>query len=233
MVPWEVRVRSLLCIVALLALVLAGPGGAGYALASADRPAVAGPGAVPLFLPTGFTWSADSELAWLGDEAHLEGVGYDYWQFNQQNLKLGSFSARVLAPGQVPGLEAVAPLPGESVLEAEQPYGGYLALEWRAKSWGVTIGGGYSRSYDLGGSEMAPAAPLRRVAASFSKGSNSPGAGGTTAQDRWSAFLALPYQISERVGVRPEVSFSYESRADRDLNPGNEWVMGLQFSFGF
>ncbi len=217
---------------ALCALVLAGPGGVSCAQA-ADRVPLTSLDSQPLFMPTGFTWSSDSGLAWLEGEGQQPSVGYDYWQFNPQELKAGPFTARVLAPGQVPGLEAVSPLPGEAVLEAEQPYGGYLALEWRAKSWGVTIGGGYSRSFDLGGQDLASAAPVRRVAASFSTRSNTAGGGGSAPLDRWSAFLALPYQITDRVGVRPELSFSYESQAASTQQPGNEWVMGLQFSFGF
>jgi len=214
-------------------LVLAGPGGAAFALATTEQPSPTGVDTQPLFMPTGFNWSGDSDLAWLDGDNQQESVGYDYWQFNPQELKAGPFTARVLAPGQVPGLETVAPLPGEAVLEAEQPYGGYLALEWRAKSWGVTIGGGYSRSYDLSGQATSTAAPVRRVAASFSSSSYSSTTAGTGPLDRWSAFLALPYQITDRVGVRPEVSFSYETQASSAQEPGNEWVMGLQFSFGF
>ncbi len=213
--------------VALVALVLAGPGRAAFALDSAHTPAADSP---PLFLPTGFNWSGDSQLVWIGEDDGQENAGYDYWRFNPPELKAGPFAARVLAPGQVPGLEAVAPLPDEVLSRAEQPYGGYLALEWRAKSWGVTIGGGYSRSYGPG-SQEAP--PLRRVAASFSGRSSSAAGRATASQDRWSAFLALPYQISERVGIRPELSFSYESQAASPQEAANEWVMGLQFSFGF
>ena len=217
---------------AIMAVALWGAWGPTFALAAGSGPAQAGGDIPPLFMPTGFNWSQQPELAGLVGPDSSSPVGYDYWQFNPQPAKAGPFSARVLAPGQVPGLETLAPLPGEAALETEPPYGGYLALEWRSKSWGLTIGGGYSRSFDLGDQPAGSVAP-RRIAASFSGASAAGSTGGRAPLDRWSAFLALPYRISDRLGVRPEVSFSYESPSTGARAPGNEWVMGLQFDFGF
>jgi hypothetical protein len=45
--------------------------------------------------------------------------------------------------------------------------------------------------------------------------------------------MAMPYQFSDAVGLRPELSYHYDEALDSGLDPANEWVMGLQFSFGF
>jgi hypothetical protein len=45
--------------------------------------------------------------------------------------------------------------------------------------------------------------------------------------------MAMPYQLSEAVGLRPELAYHYDEALSGSLDPANEWVMGLQFSFGF
>lgn len=108
---------------------------------------------------------------------------------------------------------------------------GYLALQLRTGALGFTIGGGYERT-SLATSEAGSSAGGGFSAASLSTG---PTRGGSqyNSVGRWSAFVAMPYQISERVGILPEFSYYHGDAEAKTEVEGDEWVMGLQFQFGF
>ncbi len=117
--------------------------------------------------------------------------------------------------------------------EAEEP-GGYLALRWRPdSSLGLDVGGGYQRghaatagdSYAWQVASPGPVMAMRELT----------GAPNTSYQTygRWAAFMAVPYQLLPNLGLRPELSYYYSENPDLGRASGNEWVMGLQFTFGF
>lgn len=117
--------------------------------------------------------------------------------------------------------------------EGEEP-GGYLALRWRPdSSLGLDLGGGYQRghaatsgdSYAWQVASPGPVMAMRELV----------GAPNTSYQTygRWAAFMAMPYQLSPNLGLRPEVSYYYSENPELGRTAGNEWVMGLQFTFGF
>lgn len=154
------------------------------------------------------------------------------------NLPL-TFSAGSMA-GNLGAGEAM-PAPGYHHVE-QQPMaeseerGGFLALRWRPDSnLGVDLGGGYQRGHDTTGGEaglswqMASPAPLMamRDAGGGSAGTN------YLSYGRWAAFMALPYRLSDNLGLRPEVSYYHGDNPDLGRSAANEWVMGLQFTFGF
>ncbi len=129
------------------------------------------------------------------------------------------------------GLRGAGPMFGEEVAERNpENTGGYLALEWRTGPLALTLGGGYSEANAFVGGTGSSGG---RVYAST--GSSSARSAGTRydALRRWGAYLAAPYQLTERIGLRPELSYFYEDSLSGTVDPGNEWVMGLQFSFGF
>jgi hypothetical protein len=109
--------------------------------------------------------------------------------------------------------------------------GGYMALEWRTGSLALTLGGGYSESSAYTGSRSS--AGGRSFASTKSSSSSGGGEARYDALRRYGAYLAAPYQLTERIGLRPEVSYFYEDSLSGVAEPGNEWVMGLQCSFGF
>ncbi|CAO0821886.1 hypothetical protein DFAR_2720002 [Desulfarculales bacterium] len=45
--------------------------------------------------------------------------------------------------------------------------------------------------------------------------------------------MAAPYQPSNRLGLQSELSYYYTDMPDLGAVAGNEWAMGLQFTFGF
>lgn len=45
--------------------------------------------------------------------------------------------------------------------------------------------------------------------------------------------MAVPYQLSDKLSLQPELSYYYTDMLDLGAVAGNEWVMGLQFTFGF
>jgi hypothetical protein len=144
---------------------------------------------------------------------------------------LGSLTAR-FQPGKE-GLAATSPMFDGTVGEPNSgANGGYMALEWRTGSLALTLGGGYSEAGAFTGSGTNASG---RVFASSKSGSSSNG-GASARYDalrRYGAYLAAPYQITDRIGLRPEVSYFYEDSLSGATDPGNEWVMGLQCNFGF
>lgn len=121
------------------------------------------------------------------------------------------------------------PLSGtETRLDDQAPQGGFLAFRLPTGFLGdVMIGGGYARTSTAtgtgsGGSPKGSAAALRGAESTLYD------TGG-----RWGAFVAVPYQITKRVDLRPEVSYYYGDNPSLGSESGNEWVMGLRFNFGF
>jgi hypothetical protein len=112
-----------------------------------------------------------------------------------------------------------------------EAHGGYMALEWRTGSLALTLGGGYSESSAYTGSTASSSG--RSFASTKSSASSSGGSARYDALRRYGAYLAAPYQLTDRIGLRPEVSYFYEDSLSGAAEPGNEWVMGLQCSFGF
>jgi len=117
------------------------------------------------------------------------------------------------------------PEPGDAVS------GGFLALELRRGSLGLTLGGGLLRSYAATGGTTAQA-PTGAFSLSSLAGSVPAGepSRGLEPYNRWAAFVAMPYRLSDRMGFTPELSYHHAEDPDQ---AGNEWVMGLRFSFGF
>lgn len=112
--------------------------------------------------------------------------------------------------------------------------GGYMALEWRTGSLALTLGGGYSETSAFTGNSSSSTSSGRSFASTRSSvTSSSGGASRYDALRRYGAYLAAPYQLTDRIGLRPEVSYFYEDSLSGATEPGNEWVMGLQCSFGF
>lgn len=112
--------------------------------------------------------------------------------------------------------------------------GGYLALRWRPDaSLGLDLGGGYQRGHAATSGDAyawqvaspGPVMALRDIS----------GAPSTSYQTygRWAAFMAMPYQLLPNLGLRPEVSYYYSENPELGRTAGNEWVMGVQFTFGF
>lgn len=123
----------------------------------------------------------------------------------------------------------------EAMAEGEDR-GGFLALRWRPGSnLGLDVGGGYQRGHDTTGSgeglswQMASPAPLMALRDVGGSG----GGANYLSYGRWAAFMALPYRLTDHVGLRPEVSYYYGDNPDLGRSAANEWVMGLQFTFGF
>ncbi len=112
--------------------------------------------------------------------------------------------------------------------------GGYLALRWRPdSSLGLDLGGGYQRGHaatsgDAYAWQVASPGPVMALR-------DITGAPSTSYQTygRWAAFMAVPYQLAPNLGLRPELSYYYSENPELGRTAGNEWVMGVQFTFGF
>ena len=157
----------------------------------------------------------------------LEGFAKPY--ISSPNVDRERFNTRFKSSSL--GLRRAGPMFGEEVAERNpENTGGYLALEWRAGPLALTLGGGYSEaSAFVGGTSSSGG----RVYASTGSSSARSAGARYDALRRWGAYLAAPYQLTERIGLRPELSYFYEDSLSGTVDPGNEWVMGLQFSFGF
>ncbi|KMY68802.1 hypothetical protein AAU61_04195 [Desulfocarbo indianensis] len=234
--------RWSIAILAVCLLALASPpgeAGAAGADAAPGQPA----GIIKETSPGTFQWSRFS-LAGQGRDGFISAddpqrQGDLKWNLgkvtNPYSMRLpfkppaGSLTARFQSRS---GGTATAPMFGGTVdgRNPDKTNGGYLALEWRTGSLALTLGGGYSQASAFTGEDGGGGG---RVYAS-SRGASS--AGGSARYDalrRWGAYLAAPYQITDRIGLRPEVSYFYEDALAGSTGPGNEWVMGLQFNFGF
>ena len=125
---------------------------------------------------------------------------------------------------------AYTPMFLDEATDGINPYGGYLAMAWRLGPLGLTLGGGYARAQSevTGGSTGSS----RRWRMSRSYSSQN---GNTVdqSQGRWAAFASVPYQITDRFGLAPEVSYYYADMPDKVGQASDEWVLGLQFRFGF
>lgn len=231
--------RWLIAITAVCLLALAGPSGAAGADTVSGKPA----GIIKETSPGAFQWSRFS-LAGQGRDGFISAddplrQGDLKWNLgkvsNPYAMRLpfkppaGSLTARFQSRS---GGTATAPMFGGSV-DARGPdknNGGYLALEWRTGSLALTLGGGYSQADAFTGEDGGASG---RVYASSRGGSSANGSARYDALRRYGAYLAAPYQITDRIGLRPEVSYFYEDALAGSTGPGNEWVMGLQFNFGF
>lgn len=118
-------------------------------------------------------------------------------------------------------------------LQEDDATGGFLSLKWRpAPNLGLTLGGGYQRSQTTLGSDTSawqvssPSPPVLAVRDAASTASYSH-------YTRLGAYLAMPYQLTEKMGLQPELTYYYSDLPDLGSVAGNEWVMGLQFNFGF
>lgn len=131
-------------------------------------------------------------------------------------------------------LQTSGPLFGtEGRIQEEDGRGGFLALRWNPlRSLGLTLGGGLQRSQAAMGGESTAWQTSPKLAMLSPTDSNS-GYANTGHYSRWAAFMAMPYQLNERLGLQPEVSYYYTDMPDLTSVAGNEWVMGLQFTFGF
>lgn len=231
--------HRVLIIAAALLLAFAVP-----AMAQSASPAA---GAIQEPAPGGFQWSRFS----------LFGQGSDGYVSNNDPQRLGDLkwnrgevtnSYAVSLPFEPPigsltarfqrqkgGPASTSPMFDETVGEPNSgANGGYMALEWRTGSLALTLGGGFSEAGAFTGNGAAASG---RSFASTRSGSSSGGSGGAAARydalRRYGAYLAAPYQLTDRIGLRPEVSYFYEDSLSGATDPGNEWVMGLQCSFGF
>lgn len=116
----------------------------------------------------------------------------------------------------------------EARLDDRDPQGAFLAFRLPAGFLGdIILGGGYSRTATAS-SSFANGTPKGALAAVRGQESTLYDTGG-----RWGAFVAVPYQITKRVDLRPELSYHYGDSPSLGSESGNEWVMGLRFNFGF
>ncbi len=161
---------------------------------------------------------------------------------DDDQLRAGPFTARLLTHrGSSPGAVLPSALSGRvpSGPEAYDPQreellqqGGYLALEWRSGPMGLTIGGGLSRTH-VASAGSASEDRLLRYSLDRATSSGHRSGSGFDSGHRVAAFVAMPYQITDRFGLLPEFSY-YHGQADIGTeSDDNEWVMGLQFRFGF
>lgn len=230
--------HRVLIIAAVLLLALAAP-----AMAE-SAPAAQAAGAIQEPAPGGFQWSRFSLFGQGGDgyvsSDDPQRLGDLKWSpgevSNPYAMRLpfepsiGSLTAR-FQPGKG-GLASTSPMFDETVGDPNsKANGGYMALEWRTGSLALTLGGGYSEANAFTGNGAA--ASGRSFASTRSSSSTSGSAARYDALRRWGAYLAAPYQLTDRIGLRPEVSYFYEDSLSGSSTPGNEWVMGLQCNFGF
>lgn len=139
------------------------------------------------------------------------------------------------APDSAPWLQAGGPLFGaDGRIQEEDGQGGFLALKWHpARALGVTVGGGLQRSQAAVGNESSAWQVANAPTPSMALRDNNSGYASTGRYSRWAAYVAVPYQLNEKLGLQPEVSYYYTDMPDLGPVAGNEWVMGLQFTFGF
>ncbi len=132
------------------------------------------------------------------------------------------------------GIASTSPMfEGMANSQGQETGGGYMALEWRTGSLALTLGGGYSQDSAFTGEGGSGGGGRSFVSARSGGSSSSGGSAHYDALRRWGAYLAVPYQLTDRIGLRPEVSYFYEDSLSGTTTPGNEWVMGLQCRFGF
>ncbi|MFH1033331.1 MAG: hypothetical protein V1806_02395 [Pseudomonadota bacterium] len=134
-----------------------------------------------------------------------------------------------------PVLQSSAPLFGsDGRIQEEDGRGGFLALRWNPGSaLGLTVGGGLQRSQAVVGGESSSWQVANAPTPSMSLRDNNSGYANTGRYSRWAAYVAVPYQLSDNLGLQPELSYYYTDMPDLGAVAGNEWVMGLQFTFGF
>lgn len=139
------------------------------------------------------------------------------------------------APDNAPWLQAGGPLFGaDGRIQEEDGQGGFLALKWNpARALGVTVGGGLQRSQAAVGGESSAWQVANAPRPAMSLTDNNSGYANTGRYSRWAAYVAVPYQLNANLGLQPEVSYYYTDMPDLGAVAGNEWVMGLQFTFGF
>jgi hypothetical protein len=145
---------------------------------------------------------------------------------------------RASSQGITEGLPAVqysAPLFGsDGRIQEEDGRGGFLALKWNpGPALGLTVGGGLQRSQAAVGNESSAWQVANAPRPAMSLSDNNSGYANTGRYSRWAAYVAVPYQVSDKVGLQPELSYYYTDMPDLGAVAGNEWVMGLQFTFGF
>ena len=184
---------------------------------------------------------------WDGIFSDLRPVGHRaYQQENDATIRVGRLSAKLLAarnadsPQDVLRSLSSASINSDPTLWDEDPASsqssGYMALQMGKGPLGVTIGGGYSRTElaATGGDDP----PAQRGGMSLSSlstaGAQNPATGSPYASvGRWSAFLAVPYQITDNLGLSPEFSYYHGDSPQYSDDAGNEWIMGFQIRFGF
>lgn len=139
------------------------------------------------------------------------------------------------APDSAPWLQAGGPLFGaDGRIQEEDGRGGFLALKWNpVRALGLTVGGGLQRSQAAMGGESSAWQVANAPRPAMSLTDNNSGYANTGRYSRWAAYVAVPYQLNANLGLQPEVSYYYTDMPDLGAVAGNEWVMGLQFTFGF
>ena len=234
------NLRLVLIIAAALLLAFASP-----AMAE-SVPAIQTAGSIQEPAPGSFHWSRFSMLG-QGHDSYVsiddpQRLGDLKWSpgkaANPYSMRLpieppvGSLTARFQT--QKGGTASTGPMfEGSAANEpGADANGGYVALEWRTGSWALTLGGGYSEANAFTGSG-GPSAGGRTFASTKSSAGAAGGSAHYDALRRYGAYLAAPYQLTDRIGLRPEVSYFYEDSLSGVSEPGNEWVMGLQCSFDF
>lgn len=135
----------------------------------------------------------------------------------------------------LPSLQSSAPLFGsDGRIQEEDGRGGFLALKWNpVRALGLTVGGGLQRSQAVVGNEASAWQVANAPTPSLSLRDNNSGYANTGRYSRWAAYVAVPYQLSDKLGLQPELSYYYTDMPDLGAVAGNEWMMGLQFTFGF
>ena len=187
--------------------------------------------ALPGLDPDWGLWGDQSAPAWMQADDPAALPALDINNNRPWELGVGSLSAVLGPPDQAYrlGLPAFfSPVPDATA----PPDGGYLAMQWRDGAWGVTLGGGYQRNAAVSRSASSPAGSRRLAMSTASRTAASPSSSRSGPLTRWSAYLAAPYRITDAIGLRPEVSYIYEDQAGAG-QVSDEWVLGLQFSFGF
>ncbi len=146
----------------------------------------------------------------------------------------GGASSQMISDG-TPTLQSSAPLFGsDGRIQEEDGRGGFLALKWNpARALGLTVGGGLQRSQAAVGNESSAWQVANAPTPAMSLRDNNSGYANTGRYSRWAAYVAVPYQLSDKLGLQPELSYYYTDMPDLGAVAGNEWVMGLQFTFGF
>jgi hypothetical protein len=136
-----------------------------------------------------------------------------------------------ITPGDLAWADSPAGIPRWSSPWESEPasQGGFLAIRWQAGSLGLTLGGGYTRGPVVASSAQPDGG---RLAMSTLATASAPSSTGYETYRRWGAYLAVPYRLG-RVGLQPEVSYYRGGELLPGRDPSDEWVLGLQFTFGF